>query len=290
MDDGVISRLGEQRWLVGTTSGGVQRILQWLERWHQTECAHLRLFITNVSSAWGVILLSGPKSRQLLSRLVEELDDPSDSSFPHMTVRSGRIGGVGVRIHRVSFTGEVSYEIGIPTRFTAALWDLLMETGQDVGIAPFGIESLNVMRLEKGFLHVGSDTDGNTTPDDVGYGRVVENKPADFLGRRSLQLSHLKSPKRLQLVGLQGVDPTRVLEAGAQLLDDEVDRLPAQTQGHITSSGWSPTLQRPLALGLLSAGRSRLGQRVSVYSRGRWTKAIVASAAAYDPTGGRLNA
>lgn len=288
IDDGVVSRLTDERWLVGTTSGGAQRITQWLEQWHQIQWPALKLFITNVTSAWGVVLISGPKARELLSRISNGID-LSGQAFPHMTVQCRCIGGIEARIHRVSFTGEVSYEVAVPTRYTEALWDLLIDRGRDLGITPFGIESLNVMRIEKGFVHVGGDTDGNTVPDDVGYGAIVQKKPFDFIGKRSLIRPHMIRSGRLQLVGLQAQDSSSMLHAGAQLLGDTVSALPAETLGHITSSCWSPTLQRPLALALLAGGRARMGEQVSVYSQGSWAKAIVVAPGAYDMQGSRLN-
>jgi sarcosine oxidase, subunit alpha len=288
IDDGVVSRLDDQRWLVGTTSGGAPRIAQWLESWHQREWPQLKAFISNATSAWGVILLSGPKARELLSRVVTDIDLSKDA-FPHMSVRCGHIDAVPTRIHRVSFTGEVSYEVAVPSGYVASLWDWLIDIGRDLGITPFGIESVNVMRIEKGYLHLGADTDGNTVPDDVGYGRIVQKKPYDFIGKRSLSLPHMKRPDRLQLVGLQSLNATQVLVNGAQLLQAGVTSLPAQTQGFVTSSCWSPTLQRPHALALLLRGRQRMGERICIYSAGQWSQAVVTTLTAFDTEGAHFN-
>lgn len=288
IDDGVISRLGDDLYLVGTTSGAASRIALAFEEWLQCEWLHLKVYVTNVTAAWGVILLTGPKARALLSRAGTDVDLSADA-FPHMTVRVGAIAGVPTRIHRVSFTGEVSYEIAVPAGFTASLWELFMELGRDLDVTPVGLESLMVMRTEKGYLHVGSDTDGATVPDDIGFGDMARKKTTDFVGKRSLARIEPTRADRLQLIGLESL-AGNVLPVGGHLLSAGVKTLPADTEGHVTSTYWSPTLNRPVAMAMLKRGRARLGETLNVYAQGRWHPVKVVEPKFYDPQGERLNA
>jgi sarcosine oxidase subunit alpha len=205
-----------------------------------------------------------------------------------MEVREGRIGGVPVRVSRVSFTGEVSFEVAVPAGYAASLWRQLFALGLDLGLTPVGIEALDILRLEKAFIHIGTDTDGTTTPEDVGYGSMVRNKSIDFLGRRSLALPEMTRNDRPQLVGLRPLDDDRPLTVGAQFalspnLKDRCSGL-----GHVTSSAWSPTLQAPLALGLLAGGRGRVGQQLHAWANGKFRPVEVIQPQRYDPEGVRL--
>jgi sarcosine oxidase subunit alpha len=218
-----------------------------------------------------------------------------------MTVREGILAGVpagtgshsfaGVpaRVSRVSFTGEVSFEVAVPTGYAASLWRRLFVLGKDLGLTPVGIEALDVLRLEKGFIHIGTDTDGTTAPDDVGYGAMVRGKSTDFMGRRSLSLPQFNRSDRLQLVGLRPLDDQRPLAVGAQLA---VNTTPngGSGLGHVTSSAWSPTLAAPLALGLLAGGRGRVGERLHAWANGQFRPVEVIEIRRYDPQGTRLNA
>jgi sarcosine oxidase subunit alpha len=288
IDDGVITRLTENKFLVGTTSGAAARIALGFEEWLQCEWTTLKVHVTNVTAAWGVILVSGPRSRELFQRVGTDID-VSAAAFLHMSYREGTVAGVPARVHRVSFTGEVSYEIAVPTGFIPDLWDLFMGQGSDFELTPFGLESLMVMRTEKGYIHVGSDTDGTSVPDDVGFGAMVRNKPTDFVGKRSLMRPEMTRPDRLQLVGLKSLQGN-VLPVGGHLLSAHIKSVPAATEGHVTSSHWSPTLNQPVALGLLKRGRARMGEQVNVYANGQWLAAEVVAPRFYDPEGERLNA
>lgn len=288
IDDGVISRLDDNLYLVGTTSGAASRIALAFEEWLQCEWLHLKVYITNVTTAWGVILLTGPKARELLSRAGADIDLSPDA-FPHMTVRVGTISGVPTRIHRVSFTGEVSYEIAVPAGFTAALWELFMELGRDLGVTPVGLESLMVMRTEKGYLHVGSDTDGATVPDDIGFGDMARKNVGDFVGKRSLGRAEPMRQDRFQLIGLESL-AGNVLPVGGHLLSAAVKTLPADSEGHVTSTYWSPSLNRPVAMAMLKRGRARMGETLNVYAQGQWYPVNVVEPKFYDPQGERLNA
>jgi sarcosine oxidase, subunit alpha len=287
-DDGVITRLTDHHWLMGTTSGAAEGIFSLLDEWHQREWPELDVDIVNVTTQWAVLMLSGSSARELLSRTDIDIDLAA-SAFSHMQVREGRIGGVPVRVSRVSFTGEVSFEVAVPAGYAASVWRQLFALGLDLGLTPVGIEALDILRLEKAFIHIGTDTDGTTTPEDVGYGSMVRNKSIDFLGRRSLALPEMTRGNRPQLVGLRPLDDERPLAVGAQLaltpnLKDRCSGL-----GHVTSSAWSPTLQAPLALGLLADGRGRVGQQLQAWANGRFRPVEVVQPQRYDPEGVRLS-
>jgi sarcosine oxidase subunit alpha len=193
-----------------------------------------------------------------------------------------------VRVARVGFSGELSFEISVPAGYTAALWELLLARGADLGVAPIGLEALQELRTEKGYLHVGTDTDGRTIPADIGMEGVLTVKAHDFVGRRSLERSDAKRADRLQFVGISAEDPNVVLPIGAHVLADPEKR--SGSDGYVTSSCASEALGRGVALGLVRAGRARLGESISVYSGGQIWLARIVSPAWYDPMGERLHA
>lgn len=285
IDDGTVACLDAGRWLVTTTSGAAGRIALWLEEWRQCEWPELEVFITPVTTQWATIALSGPCARAILARL--EPDFPIDGgSLPHLSVREGRIAGVSARLYRVSYSGELGFEISVPARYGAALWRRLLEAGSDAGLTPYGIETVLLLRLEKGFLHVGVDTDGTTAPADVGWGAIAAKKQADFIGRRSLTRADNRRADRRQLVGLVASDP-QVLVPGAHL------RLPGTREGSdgwVTSASVSPVLGRPIALALLAGGQARLGEHLAVHDLGRQCEAEIVATPFYDPRGERLHA
>ena len=286
-DDGIVARLADDRFLMGTTSGAAERVYWMLEEWHQREWPELDVDIVNLTTQWGVLMLSGPQARELLARTDVDID-LSAGAMPHMSVTAGRLGGVPVRVSRVSFTGEVSFEISVPTGFVASLWSCLFQLGRKSGLTPIGIEALDILRLEKGFIHVGTDTDGTTTPDDAGYGAMVRAKPVDFVGLRSLAMPQMKRSDRMQRVGLLPLDDARPLAVGAQLTFD-ADPRGSSGLGHVTSSAWSPTLAAPLALGMLVGGRGSVGHHLYAWANGQFRPVEVIEPRRYDPEGVRLN-
>ncbi|MES2488365.1 MAG: 2Fe-2S iron-sulfur cluster-binding protein [Pseudomonadota bacterium] len=289
-DDGVLTRWDENTFQVGTTSGHAERVTEWLEEWLQCEWVDLDVIVEPVTTQWSVIMVAGPNARQLLQRLGMDID-LSAEAFPHMTARSGHIGDIPVRIMRVSFTGELSYEVSVPWSYGAALWQQLLKLGTDLDVTPFGLESLMVMRIEKGFLHVGTETEGTTMPQDIGFAEIIAKKADDFVGRRSTMTPEGMRRDRRQLVGLAAVDGATVLPVGGHLVSAEFQKPPHKTQGYVTSSAWSPTLGRPVAMGLVERGRERLGESLIVYSA-RSPKPVavrIVELAAYDPKGERLH-
>lgn len=289
-DDGVLARWDEKTFQVGTTSGHAERVADWLEEWLQCEWVDLDVIVEPVTTQWSVIMVAGPKARQLLQRLGMDID-LSATAFPHMTARSGQLGDIPVRIMRVSFTGELSYELSVPWSYGAALWQQLLKHGTDLGVTPFGLEALMVMRIEKGFLHVGTDTEGATMPQDIGFKEIIAKKTDDFVGRRSTMTPEGLRGDRRQLVGLAPIDGASALPIGGHLVAEQFQKPPYKTQGFVTSSAWSPTLGRPVALGLVERGRERLGEALRIYSA-RSPQPIAArivELAAYDPKGERLH-
>jgi len=287
IDDGVCMRLAPDHFLVSTTSGGASRVFSGFEDWLQCEWPHLRVLVTNVTSAWGNIAVAGPRARELLADLGVDID-LAPQAFPHLSIRCGRVEGIPVRIARVGFTGELSFELNVPAGYTASLWDLLLERGRAHGVMPIGIEALQELRTEKGYLHIGTDTDGRTLPSDIGMGEVAARKSEDFVGRRSLDRADAKRGDRLQFVGLEAEDRATVLPVGGHVVADHKSRL--GSQGYVTSSCMSEALGRSVALGLVQAGRSRLGESIAIYSNGRLYGAHIVAPQWYDPKGERLNA
>jgi sarcosine oxidase, subunit alpha len=287
VDDGVCMRLGEDHFLVSTTSGAADRIFATFEDWLQCEWPDLEVLVTNVTSAWGNIAVAGPRARELVQRIGTDIE-LARAAFPHLGVRTGLLAGVPVRIARVGFTGELSFEINIAAGHTSALWEELLAQGRTLDVAPIGVDALQELRTEKGFLHVGTDTDGRTLPADIGMGAAVARKTEDFVGRRSLERAEARRPDRLQFVGIASDDLRAVLPVGAHVLG-HADARPASA-GYVTSSCASEALGRSVALGLVAAGRARMGQAIAVYSDGRIWPARIVAPQAYDPQGERLNA
>jgi len=287
IDDGIFVRLADDHFWVMTTSGGAGPRYQDMEQWRQCEWPDMRVVITNITTGWGTLSIQGPKARDLLSSLDHNFDlDPEN--FPHMAAQVGTICGVPARLLRASFTGELGFEISIPVGYTKALWDRFMEAGKPLGLQPFGLEALMIMRTEKGYIHIGVDTDTAVIPDDIGFAVPARRKKADYIGRRSLFRPEAMREDREILVGLESEDGQK-LPMGAIILEEGHTNVPAPMQGRVTSSYDSPTLKRPVALGLVKKGDQRQGEIVTAYDNGRLYKARIAPVCAYDPKGERIN-
>jgi sarcosine oxidase, subunit alpha len=288
-DDGVTVRLGEDHFLMHTTSGGADRIAAWLEEWLQTEWTQYKVFVTPVTEQWSQFALAGPRARNVLSKLGADFD-VTHEAFPHMSFKIGHLGEFPVRVFRISFSGELSYEIATPSGMGLSLWKAILEAGAEFGITPYGTEALHVLRAEKGYIVVGDETDGTTTPDDVGMSGMVSKKKADFLGKRSLEQSYLASAGRKQLVGLLTEEPQDVLPDGAYAVESVKDKPPMKMIGQVTSSYMSPTLGRSIAMALIENGRARMGETISFpLEGGKVVKARVVDHVFYDKDGGRIN-
>ncbi len=285
-DDGTVVALAQDRLLLTTTSGNAASVGAWLEEWRQCEWPQLRVVIFPVTDQWATITVAGPWARRALERLKPSCD-LSNEAFPHFGLRETELLGTPVRICRVSFSGELSYEVSAAPDATPTIWQALMHEGRDLGITPYGVDAVLHLRMEKGFLHIGTDTDGTTVPDDVGWGRAAATKRRDFVGKRSLALPENQRADRLQLIGLTGSDG-RSIRVGSHLrLEDSR----ATTDGWVTSAGRTILDDRPVALALLRGGRTRLDAEVAVYDGGRIvTRARVVSPPFVDPRGERMHA
>ncbi len=286
-DDGVVARLADDRFHITTTSGGTAHVWAVMEDYRQTEWTDLRVYTTSITEQWATIAINGPSARKILAPLIEGID-LAPAAFPHMSLRAGRIAGVPLRLARVSFTGELGFEVNVPADYglgvQAAIWD----EARKHGASAYGLDALLVMRAEKGFIVVGQETDGTVTADDLGFGRMVAMNKREFIGKRSLTLPDLRRPGRKQLVGLLAEDAAFVLDEGAQVVSEAAPPLATPAQGHVTSSYMSPTLKRSIAMALIADGRARLGERVHVTTLSGTAPAKIVEPIFYDKEGRRL--
>jgi sarcosine oxidase, subunit alpha len=289
MDDGVVARIAPDRFHVTTTTGGAPRVLAHMEDYLQTEWPHLKVFLTSVTEQWAVIAVQGRRARDCIAPLVEDID-LADTAFPHMAMREGHIAGVPTRLFRVSFTGELGYEINVPADYGQAVWEAVYEAGKPYGITPYGTETMHVLRAEKGFIIVGQETDGTVTPDDVGLAGMIAKAKPDFVGKRSLARVDLIAKGRKQLVGLVTETASEVLDEGAQIVDNPAQPVPMKMLGHVTSSYLSPNCGRSIALALVADGRRRIGDRLHVTSPQGFTIVKVTEPVFFDAEGLRLHA
>ena len=288
MDDGVTARLAEDHYLMHTTSSGAAAVMSWLERWLQTEWPEMRVYMTSVTDHWATVSINGPYARRLLAKICTGLDLSSDA-FPFMSVRDGVVAGVPARVFRISFAGELSFEVNVDANYGRRVWEAVMEAGEEFGVTPYGTEAMHVLRAEKGYVIVGQDTDGSNTPDDMGVGGMVSNRK-DFLGRRSLTRSDMLRDDRKQLVGLL-TDGGEQLPEGGHIVAAPSTVTPVPMLGHVTSSYYSANLGHPIALAVVKGGRARHGESVYVpLADGRNIRATVTGPVFYDPEGERQNA
>ncbi|MBS0377521.1 MAG: sarcosine oxidase subunit alpha family protein [Proteobacteria bacterium] len=286
-DDGVVARISDQVFHVTTTTGGAPRVLAMMEDYLQTEWNELKVWLTSTTEQWAVIAVQGPKARAVLEGLVDV--DLAPAAFPHMSVARGHILGVPMRLFRVSFTGELGYEVNVPADFGRAVWEAIYERGQAHGMTPYGTEAMHVLRAEKGYIIVGQDTDGTVTPEDAGLSWAVGKSKPDYVGKRSLARPAMSAPERRQLVGLTTRDGAVVLEEGAQVLAQSGAPVPTRPLGFVTSSYFSANLGRSIAMGLVSGGRARTGQTLYVPTEHGEVAVEVTGTVFLDPKGERIN-
>ena len=285
VDDGIVARLSGQRYWVNTTTAGFDRTAAAFEEWLQCEYADFKVVITPVTSRWANITVAGPRAWEWLAKLGLEAA-LAPAAMPHMTLRDSALDGVPLRVLRASFSGELGYEVNLPADHAEALLARLWAHAGELGAALYGIEALQVMRVEKGYIHIGTDTDGTTLPGDVGFARGIERKAAPFVGRRSLLRPASRDSTRLQLVGLVPLDERTQLPVGAQIA---LRPPPTLTEGHVTSSYRSPELGIPVALALLQGGSQRTGEELRVHHLGTTIAARVAKLPFVDPSGARVH-
>jgi sarcosine oxidase subunit alpha len=286
MDDGVAMRLDEERYLVTTTTGGAAKVLDHFEEWLQTEWPELRVYCTSVTEQWATVAVAGPRARDVLAAAGTDVD-LSVEAFPFMTLREGNVAGIPARVARVSFSGELAYEINVSAWHAVAVWEAVLNAGGAFGIVPYGTEAMHVLRAEKGFPIVGQDTDGTVTPHDLGMSWIVNERKGDFIGRRSLRRPALARAGRKQLVGVLPIDPDALLPEGAQLVGEASDRGSAHGAGHVTSSYRSAALDRTFALAMVPDGRSLIGRTVIAPMPGGAIGATITEPVFYDAAGAR---
>jgi sarcosine oxidase subunit alpha len=288
-DDGVTACLADNHFVMTTTTGGAARVMEWLEIYHQTEWPELKVYFTSVTDHWATMTLSGPNSRKLLAE-VTDIDLDKDA-FPFMTWKEGNVGGVPARVFRISFTGELSYEVNVQANYALGVWEKIIAAGKKHGLTPYGTETMHVLRAEKGFIIVGQDTDGSVTPDDLGMGWCVgRTKPFSWIGWRGMNREDCLKENRKQLVGLKPVDPNKVLPEGAQLVFDPKQSIPMTMVGHVTSSYMSSAMGYSFAMALVRGGLKRIGERVfAPLVDGSVIEAEIVSPVFYDPKGDRQN-
>ena len=282
-------RMAEDRFHITTTTSGAAHVFAVMEDYSQTEWPDLKVRFTSITEQWATIAINGPLSREILSPLVEGID-LSSKAFPHMSVREGRVAGVPARLARVSFTGEMGFEVNVPTDYGLGVHEAIWAEAEKRGACAYGLDALLQLRAEKGFIVVGQDTDGTVTPDDIGMGKMVAASKPDFVGKRSLALADLKRPGRKQLVGLLSQDPKHWPDEGEQIIGTDKTPPGTKAMGHVTSSYMSATLGRSFSLALLADGRSKIGQTVYTFGAEGAAPALVVEPVFYDKEGARLDA
>ncbi|RCS86916.1 glycine cleavage T C-terminal barrel domain-containing protein [Brevibacterium aurantiacum] len=289
-DDGVTLRVADDRYYMTTTTGGAATVLEWLEEWHQTEWPELDVVFTSVTEEWSTVAVAGPKSREVIAKLAPHLD-VSNEAFEFMGFRETTLaGGIPARICRISFSGELAFEINVENFYGLAVWEAVAEAGAEFDITPYGTETMHVLRAEKGFIIVGQDTDGTVTPQDAGMEWIV-SKLKDFIGKRSYSRIDTAREDRKHLVGVLPVDGTTRLAEGAQLITSGTpitpEAGPVPMIGHVTSSYISPSMDRPFGLAMVENGRNRTGEIIQSPVGGTLVDVEITSPVFYDPEGNR---
>ncbi len=291
IDDGVVVRLAEDTFLCHTTTGGAGHIHGWMEEWLQTEWWDWQVFVLDQTEQFSQIAIAGPEARNVLVALGVKGVDISPEGLPFMHSRAAEIAGIPGRIHRISFSGELSFELSVPADRGLELWEKVAEAGAPFGITPYSTEAMHVLRAEKGYIIVGDETDGTVTPHDLGLGRMISKKKADFIGKRGLDRPFLRRPDRWRLVGLEPVDGRTLLPVGAHATDHGINMFGQRRAiGRVTTSHFSPTLGRPIALGLVERGPDRIGEEIDfLTTEGETIRARITDPVFYDREGRRLH-
>lgn len=287
-DDGVVARIAEDRWLCHTTTGGADSIHAHMEEWLQTEWWDWDVYVANVTEQYAQIAVVGPNARKLLEKLGGM--DVSAEALPFMQWADGAIGGFECRAYRISFSGELSYEIAVKASEGEAFWKTLYEAGQEFGLMPYGTEGLHVLRAEKGFIMIGDETDGTVIPQDLGLNWAISKKKEDFLGKRGQMRSHMVDPDRWKLVGLESTDGSVIPDGAYAVANGENANGQRNVQGRITSTYYSANLERGIAMGLVHNGPDRMGEVITFpKTDGTEVQAKIVNAVFYDPAGEKQN-
>ena len=288
MDDGVVVRLDDETFLCHTTSGGAENVHAHMEDWLQCEWWDWQVFTANVTEQWAQVAVVGPNARKLLEKLGGM--DVSKDALPFMAMAEGQLGGFDARVFRISFSGELSFEIAVPASQGRAFWDALHEAGTEWNATAYGTEALHVMRAEKGFIMIGDETDGTVIPQDLGLNWAISKKKEDFLGKRGQERTFLASDDRWQLVGLETLDGSVLPDGAYCIAPGKNANGQGNVQGRVTSTYYSPTLSRGIAMGLVHKGPDRMGEVVEFNTvQGGTVSATIVSPVFYDPNGEKQN-
>ena len=284
LDDGVSFKLGPDHYLMSTSTGNADEVYRHMEHFLQIERPHWKVRITPVTAAWANATVCGPRARTFLQSLGTDID-LSPEAFPFMALRHGTVAGLRARVARVSFTGELSYEINVRSRDAMQLWNRVMDAGAPLEITPVGSEASHVLRVEKGFLSLGYEADGTVDPIDLGMAWILSKRKPDYLGKRSLEIRRGSGAVRRELVGLLTEDPQRLVVEGAPITPRGARQA---SEGFVSACVWSVVQQRSVALGLLNNGRSRTGETVFVRMKADVVRATVTAPCFYDATGAKM--
>ena len=289
IDDGVVARIDEDTFLCHTTTGGAERIHGWMEDWLQCEWWDWKVYTANMTEQYAQIAIVGPNARKVLEKLGGDMD-LSKEGLTFMGWKDGKIGDFDARAYRISFSGELSYEIAVPASQGRAFWDAILEAGEEFGIMPYGTEGLHVMRAEKGFIMIGDETDGTVIPQDLNMQWAISKKKEDFLGKRAQERSYMASPERWKLVGLETLDGSVIPDGAYAIADGTNANGQRNTQGRVTSTYYSPTLDRGIAMGLVHHGTDRMGEVIELNKvDGSTVKAKIVDPIFYDKDGEKQN-
>ncbi len=287
-DDGVVARIDEETFLCHTTTGGAETVHGHMEEWLQTEWWDWKVYTANVTEQYAQIAVVGPNARKTLEKLTS--DDISAEALPFMSYADITLAGIPARAYRISFSGELSYEIAVPASEGLALWNHLLAVGIEFGITPYGTEGLHVMRAEKGFIMIGDETDGTVIPQDLNMQWAISKKKEDFLGKRAQQRSHMADPNRWKLVGLETTDGSVLPEGAYAVAEGTNANGQRNVQGRVTSTYYSPTLDRGIAMGLVHMGPGRMGEVISFPKiNGAAVSAKIVDPVFYDKDGEKQN-
>ncbi|SEW02683.1 sarcosine oxidase subunit alpha [Cognatiyoonia koreensis] len=287
-DDGVVARIDDQTWLCHTTTGGAERIHAWMEDWLQCEWWDWQVYVANVTEQFAQVAVVGPKARLLLEKLGGM--DVSKETLPFMQWADGTLGDFKARVYRISFSGELSYEIAVLASQGRAFWDALLAAGEEFGIMPYGTEALHIMRAEKGFIMIGDETDGTIIPQDLNLNWALSKKKDDYLGKRAHERSHMADPNRWKLVGLETVDGSVLPDGAYAIADGKNENDQTNTQGRVTSTYYSPTLKKGIAMGLVHKGPDRIGEVLDFTNiGGEPVRAKIVDPVFYDKEGDKQN-
>jgi sarcosine oxidase subunit alpha len=288
MDDGVVVRMAEDTWLCHTTTGGAEHIHAHMEDWLQCEWWDWKVYVANVTEQYAQIAVVGPNARKLLRKLGGM--DVSADALPFMTWAEGKIGDFDARVFRISFSGELSYEIAVPAGQGAAFWEALIAAGEEFGIMPYGTETLHILRAEKGFIMIGDETDGTVIPQDLNLQWALSKKKEDYLGKRAHERSHMADPNRWKLVGLETEDGSVLPDGAYAIADGENANGQRNTQGRVTSTYYSANLERGIAMGLVHKGPDRMGEVIEFNKiDGTTVRAKIVDPVFYDKEGEKQN-